>query len=245
MTNDAVYSNEITPRLIDQLVCGSLQGEAYRQAIRALDANPAKWRDCALAFLQEQAIEQELKQLALTDVDWRSVDQPERTSLSNPVLMQAGLTNSVASQPRYLSGFAIRLGSLAAMLLLGCGIGWMLSARNEPAPLSHDSLIAANQPAPENTSALVAENPAESTRFTSSSTGGEEFFRNNNPLVGNLSSQMVPIDQEIPAALRELERRGRVRIESTSALMPIRHDNGTSVLVPVQQFQIVPVVHVY
>ena len=60
----------VDENLIDSLVSGQLTGEQYRAALRALDAKPAKWRDCALAFLEEQALQTELRALAQGDINW-------------------------------------------------------------------------------------------------------------------------------------------------------------------------------
>lgn len=47
-------------QLLDQLVDGQLAGEGYRDLLRALEADPDGWKRCALAFLEEQALRQEL-----------------------------------------------------------------------------------------------------------------------------------------------------------------------------------------
>lgn len=49
---------------IDALVLGELSGEDYRQTLAWLEAHPEYWRDCALAFLEEQALAQELSAIA-------------------------------------------------------------------------------------------------------------------------------------------------------------------------------------
>lgn len=62
---------------------------------------------------------------------------------------------------------------------------------------------------------------------------------------GNYTGQLLPIDLPIPERLRELERQGKIRIDSSSAVLPVYGNDGTSFIVPVQQLQIVPVVHSY
>lgn len=254
MTDNTTHPTQVTPALIDRLVCGELRGDAYRQALLALEANPAKWRDCALAFLQEQAIEQEMKHLASSNIDWQSPQsgairgsKPVALASSSPDRSSALLRNNRVR-------LAARLASLAALIVLSFGMGWMLSPKNlHLAEGDRSDLIAshANSALQEVSGQSHEANEQHQGQFasdlakTAPPSGDDEFFRNNVSLIGNLSSQLLPIDQSIPADLRELERQGRIRIESLSALMPIRHDDGTSVLVPVQQLQIVPVVHMY
>ena len=65
---------KIDELLIDELVSGQLTGERYRAAFLAFEAEPAKWRDCALAFLEEQALRSELRELARGTINWSEVD---------------------------------------------------------------------------------------------------------------------------------------------------------------------------
>ncbi len=55
---------KVDAELIDELVTGQLSGQRYRDALKAIDAQPEKWRDCALAFLEDQALRQELMLLS-------------------------------------------------------------------------------------------------------------------------------------------------------------------------------------
>ena len=55
---------EVDERVIDELVTGQLVGEQYRKVLLALDSDPGKWRDCAIAFLAEQALLSDLSALA-------------------------------------------------------------------------------------------------------------------------------------------------------------------------------------
>ena len=45
---------------LDRLVDGELEGDAQRQLLLAMDAQPDAWRRCALAFIEEQALRREL-----------------------------------------------------------------------------------------------------------------------------------------------------------------------------------------
>ncbi len=55
------------------------------------------------------------------------------------------------------------------------------------------------------------------------------------------SREMIQLDREIPGPIRELERSGRVRVDSYDAIFPVALEDGTSAFVPVQQVRVVPV----
>lgn len=228
--------------MIDSLVCGSLTDDQYRRAIGALDADPQRWRDCALAFLQEQAITQELKELSQANVDWHQTDCNVSTlrSLSiSPVASQRAQEDEI--------GWPYKVGRLAALLLLSFSMGWAGSSMRDNSELT-------NSPPLTDPSTLSPQLAGGAPRFkldtmsvepTSLSKNAStfKFGSNSNSLVGNMNT-MLPIDEEIPENLARLEREGRIRIESTTAIMPLECDSGT-VLVPVQQLRVVPVMFSY
>jgi hypothetical protein len=49
--------------LLDRLVDGELSEAEYRRLLQALDQRPDGWRDCALAFLESQALRCDLREL--------------------------------------------------------------------------------------------------------------------------------------------------------------------------------------
>jgi hypothetical protein len=50
---------------LDCLVDGRLDDESYRDLLRQIDADPDGWKQCALAFLEHQALTRELSVLAI------------------------------------------------------------------------------------------------------------------------------------------------------------------------------------
>ena len=46
---------------LDRLVDGQLAPQEYRELLRQVEKDPDGWRQCALAFLQHQAMEKELR----------------------------------------------------------------------------------------------------------------------------------------------------------------------------------------
>ncbi len=49
---------------LDRLVDGQLDDGEYRELLRHIDDDPDGWRQCALAFLQHQALQRELNELS-------------------------------------------------------------------------------------------------------------------------------------------------------------------------------------
>jgi hypothetical protein len=261
--------HEISDAEIDALVCGELDGQEYRQAILRIEAQPHRWRDCGLAFLREQALAQTLKQIAAGDIQWLSepskalspetrLEQPKNSdeviakSASGPVDRskqvvaiqgqgsQFGLgrtSGRTAANWRLLAG-------LAATLLVGFIVGRLVDGqdsipRNQSSQVAHVG---------QNGSAEVPPVQADASSIAANSDTNRNSqwnVRNKSEGYGNLSSQLLPIDLTIPESLRELERRGKIRIETANAVMPLNRQDGTSILVPVQQLQIVPVVYSY
>lgn len=224
----------VNEELIDSLVCGTLAGAEYRKAILALESDPQKWRDCALAFLQEQAISQELDQLSQSNVSWQK-SQPDPTALSVVTNRQLiAREQKLASQKD--NGWFYKLGTLAALLLLSFSVGWIGSSIRDKSLLADQG---------EDTTADLAHAPNLKVDRMSLDQilPATKFGSNNYSLVGN-SRTLLPIDEQIPANLVKLEKEGRVRLETTTALMPVDFESGT-MLVPVQQIRVVPVTFSY
>ncbi len=99
---------------LDRLVDGQLNNEEYRELIRQIDKDPDGWRQCALAFLQHQALQQELQALS--------------TDPAHPwAAAVAGQTADQAAVPPLIRRTIIRslqlAGCVAATLLIGVSLG--------------------------------------------------------------------------------------------------------------------------
>lgn len=251
---------KINDEVVDALVCGELSGDAYRQAIQQLDAYPDRWRDCALAFLREQALTQTMRQLAGQSVNWQNVDfLAENFSFENGASDHRADTqfdndDSRPTLPVKNWSYGNRwlgLISLAATALLGFVIG---QSWNGPSVTTNSGVekIASRDSAP-NTSAntmltiadVISARSALVPAIENRQTNFDDNKNNKRVDYGNFTGQVLPIDLAIPERLRELERLGKIRIDSANAVMPFSRNDGTSVLVPVQQLQIVPVVYSY
>lgn len=254
--------------LIDQLVLGTLKGSEYRRALLTLEANPERWRDCALAFLQEQAIAQELNDLATASVDWNCNAQSTIAGSSKPVasdlvaqtsMDSAANVNANATSWVPSSQHAVwhRWLSMAAVLLMSFGVGWMGSALYEQrGSMDHNTPhdLAVNPGSPAQSSSDIASSDIASATAPNlkldavtvdqvlprRNDSKSEKFGNNFSFVGNSDMSLLPIDERVPPNLAKLEQEGRIRIDKTTALMPIEYGDMT-VLVPVQQLQVTPI----
>lgn len=224
----------VSEELIDQLVTGSLRGPEYRKAVLLLEANPQRWRDCALAFLQEQAIAEELNQLAKSNVSWHR-DSDCVASASVVATEHQPATRHVN---RHRFSWLYKFGSLAAMLLMSFSVGWMGSTvRDRSAQAESESMDLAS------TSRRSAGSPNLQLKNMTVDhvLPNRENDNNNYSFVGN---NWIPIDEQIPPDLAKLEREGRIKIEKKTAVMPVDYGDMT-VLVPVQQLRVVPVTFSY
>jgi hypothetical protein len=230
---------QVNEELIDNLVCGTLQGPEYRKAILALEADPKKWRECALAFLQEQALSQELVNLSQSNIDWQQ--GPSTPTALSVVSNQQTATQSLNQPKRDELGWLYKLGTLAALLLLSFSVGWIgssirdRSALANPTDMPDGSELARKGTTPELTLDQIQVDQV---------LPSDQFGSNNYSLVGNSNVSLLPIDEKIPPSLAKLEREGRIRIEKATAIMPVECESGT-MLVPVQQFRVVPVMFSY
>lgn len=229
---------KIDELMIDALVCGNLEGDQYRQVLRALDAQPERWRECALAFLQEQALAKEIK--AMAEVGFA----PAVAEKSGPAILASdsvasGVHLSLSDTSKRLDSdrtfsrlqWMHRLTSIAALLLISFSVGWYGSGilggnrSNSNAEANGQNLVG-------NVPPVVGDVPSRS-----------DAIRGNN--LQFTSDSLVELDREMPEFLREMERRGQVRIESFDALMPLQLDDGTSAVVPVQEYRIRPTTRTY
>lgn len=234
---------KIDADVLDELVCGGLSRERYREILTSLEATPSKWRDCALAFLQEQAIAEEISSLAKRDISWddtgalASVLTEKKAGEDREVVdgrkagdqvQRMSMTERNHSQLVWMQ----KITSLAALLLVSFTVGWMGSGLWQQDAVEQ-----------------VADQGTNNSDSTNSIVGNG--FEQNTPQLSwpdtlpVASNTFLPIDREVPAALRELERRGRIRIESIEGFVPMEFEDGSSVLVPTQQFKVVPVIHSY
>lgn len=246
--------------LLDELVNGSLSKERYRQVLLALESNPAKWRDCALAFLQEQALEEDLAGLAKRDfvlsdqlsaLDASEADTKLATcaaSFSIALGQEEATSGGLPDSQRRFHGRNWSWLAAAAMLLLGFTCGWWGAGvaseggRRAAIDTTRDDLLASPVVDVEQSrlrSPLTPAGAMDSQSFASDEQASQA------QAVHFISNQLLPTKSGLPAELRELERLGRIQLETFDSVMPVDLENGESVWVPVQQYRIVPTAFSY
>lgn len=215
---------KIDAETIDELVAGNLEGDRYRQVLRALEAEPEKWRDCALAFLEEQAITRDLKMISSCgQVFAEATEEGCQVSEDSQAILErsaesAGDSHSIPNYARLQ--WMHRLTSLAAMLLISFTVGWfgsgMLSQKRGTA--SADTIATPRNPTP------APSNLADA--------GGEDAS------LRLVADEMIPVRQSPPPdILRELQRTRRIELESTDMLVPVLEGDSV-IFVPVQQHRV-------
>ncbi len=236
----------ISDEALDQLVAGSLSRVDYRRLLAALESDPARWRDCALAFLREQALETDFKSLASADIDWDAIPTLSRTNsithgdvrLASNELSSAEPSASSCSMACKRWGTTVgKWLAMVGMLLVAFSGGWVSHIIGER---SKQVLSVSELSENKFGQGRVTDQAEQSeTPIATQSTGDTNSADMNS--VRFVSEQLVPIDRQMPPELRELERLGHVRIETLDAIMPINLDDGRAAIVPVQQFRIKPI----
>ena len=210
-------SPKIDEFVIEELVSGQLTGERYRVALRGLDTEPAKWRDCALAFLEDQALRSELRALAQGTINWS--EDPSVESIASdeakPLPSSDGRVLLVSPSSHRLTGSLKSMLSTAALLLVSFTVGWLgaevVAERQRTAPIDSgtDSVVQV----PTRSSPTIS--PKMEPSFVVDRPGS--------------------FDRGIPRSIRELEHEGRISVRSYEMLIPTTLEDGSSAFVPVQQ----------
>jgi len=213
MSNSQTQIDEL---VLDELVSGNLQGEEYRQVLRELERQPDRWKDCALAFLEHQAFQQDLSALASSRTPW---ELDSEDAMEHPVSVAAPISDEQRKANSRLE-LMHRFTSIAALLLISFTIGWFGSGLTRNLPTGNtpkDSQIANNeQPvAPQGPSVQV---PSQGFQYA-----GEPVLR---------------VDPQKPEVLREMERLGLAEIETHEAYIPVQLENGRTTFVPLQKLKI-------
>ncbi len=221
--------------MIELLVDGQLGGDRYREAIRAIEKSRDGWRRCAVAFLQEQAIKQELRQLARSGL---CENGPARPAHNDHQYLRDELTVAGNGERASWRSIANRINvlALAASILVAFGMGWYGAGMRV---WNSDDVL--GNPAPRSS--------ARGNVFVGSSAPHENdsdgFTYDPSRLVLDQGMGIVPVQHEIPESLRRLERLGVIRLETTNGVYPFELDDGRAAIMPVQQIRVQPVLHAY
>jgi hypothetical protein len=208
----------------DRLVDGELSPHEYQALVASLDDEPGGWRRCALAFLEAQAMRQELG------------------AIGQVVNSGAKVAVATASRP----GWKYHLAA-AALMLMGIALGAMLPAPWRPAggdlPAGAD-LAVKNTPQRPPENQPMQPRPVGSARLVVTGPGGAQSEAGELPiyeLKGDLSGWLQSREPAWPAELiSELERRGH-RVERQQEYVPVDLEDGRQAIIPVEGVKITPV----
>ncbi|MEM6799018.1 MAG: hypothetical protein AAF589_05845 [Planctomycetota bacterium] len=226
--------------LLDRLVDGELGADQRREVLRSLDQTPGAWRDCALAFLEAQAMREGLGALVEESI------RPE-AAVSGPP--HATDQASKSSAPVWWA--------VAASALIAFGVGsaatrWTNSPVAAPGPteLAGDPPITIEAPEVEQGPAIEAPpmeggeiNDDESlTLWVSDDRGRRQSFRA--PLVdaATLDDRFgLTFPSAVSPEVRQRLEGDGFRLSTRRRYAPLFLDNGQPVVVPVEDVQIGPV----
>lgn len=213
---------------IDRLVDGELSDDDQRELLQAVDNDPARWRDVALAFLEAQVWSRELKNIGSTsDVQPRNVPLAERSSGSI-----------------YGWAMSLLLAAAAGALL---AIGWDHLTSNSRS-LPTDPAIASDEAEGRNSMAIPDDGPLlEAIAQPPQPVGDATFFVSTG---GDRQQMQAPVFSasdfgnswqttatSLPADIEEaLNESGRPWTRDRE-LIPIQLDDGRHVIVPINRIQ--------
>lgn len=223
--------SKISDEILDELVCGDVPVDRYRAILSQLDAEPEKWRDCALAFLQEQAIESDMRWLSVNDADWdnskSSTKNPSASSGENStanVRLESAPDSDLAKlQLQRLQ----RWTSIAASVLIAFTVGWVGSG------FMGDS-------SPQTTAPTIGDGGLDVASAEATQPRRSDFA----PGTSFANSDSVILDNDVPEEVRRLERQG-YRILTKNQLVPVRLQDGTQAIVPMNTYQALPPAQAY
>ncbi len=241
----------ISPLTLSRAVDGALSREELTQLLQVCDQIPARWKQVALAFLEEQALKNDLMALrlegSLLPSDLSSAVQPSaRTSVGevNPPLV------SRRSGLRLVRQTAIAF-SLAAGLLLAFWLGRVVAVKQtSPNTGTAPSLLSKNHPEqPAITAPAPQPNASDMNKYpqvagnmvlelTSASGQSEQFTV---PVVYATPAQQrqrAELSTALPVEWEAQIRETGYSISKRRDLLPVTLNNGATAVIPVAQYQL-------
>ncbi|MFN3192420.1 MAG: hypothetical protein ACE361_18050 [Aureliella sp.] len=217
---------KINEAIIDGLVAGTLEGEEYRNALKALERDPEGWKQCAMAFLEEQAFEKDLSFLAAKDQIW--TDRPVKGPQAPTTIQSASQFEASNKRLEWMS----RLTSIAALLLIAFTIGWFGAGLRSGAVASGTNGPGSSAVEPGMATVREPGNALADRGVI----GGEDRFDGNLADYQFIGDNMVPVN-EVPRFVEQLERSGNYRVETVTSFVKVEEGNEVR-LVPVQQLRV-------
>lgn len=245
MTHESLPSMD-DDRALDLLVDGELSPALRRELLLRLENTPGGWRRCALAFLEAQTWGRELGLLA----------QEPPVAAAMPAAAPMASAPQATSKTRGAHGVWTNLWTVAASFAIAFGLGSWYRGPNRGADLAGTlggSVASSGQPAPIEVSiddpALqkwIAPDGCVTLAFDGDQNGEAQQVRV--PVLGGteqLTQEYIDQPLELPPDwLAEVERAGHT-VRSHRQLVPFQLGNGRSMIVPMDEVEIVPVNRVF
>jgi hypothetical protein len=220
----------------DRLVDGELAGAEYREALAELDEEPDAWRRCALAFLEAQAIRNELKRVrseadGANPAQQRLTSPPERARSGHWPGLVTSLTVAASLMLAFILGIATP-NLFPGMMQDSAGVGndRELAATDKPNNAS-DGEIRHQTLRPIGNVRLVMDGGADGPR------SGQVPVYEAQPGVNPLSNARPTLGPEL---IEWLEHSGYTVLHEQQ-YFPATLDDGRQLIVPVDGYQITPV----
>jgi hypothetical protein len=228
-------------RMLDRLVDGELTREEYAALLRSLEQAPDGWRRCATAFLEAQAWQRELGVLQ------RETDASKETAS----------THQATVRPREHYGVWPLLVAVAASFLVAFGLGtffrsWWAPGGSSTTPIVQES----PQPGSPEAVAVIPAPPSSVVR-TPEPSGNVTLVVDQGNGAGKVEPWEVDVPvyelspenakwlarqhAQIPAEVRRALQRLGHDVRWDQQFVPLEHEDGRQVVVPVERFEITPV----
>ena len=224
---------------IERLVDGELSPEEYRALLTALDEEPTEWRHCALAFLESQALGQELPQLR------RSIDIARPDNVAGKSVTRADVKWDHVRM----------LLAVAASFVVALGLGLAAPSLYRLVKENH----AGGNVNKQRPVLLVEDFPDEGAPQEERRYLGDVNVLVDGSAEGSEAAGRVPVYEVGPDVARylaseapalgpemiELLRQHGYDVRHDQQLFPAPLDDGRQIIVPVEGYQITPVSRSY
>lgn len=211
---------------LDRLACGELDGTTRKNLLGWLDAEPLRWRDCALALLEAQAWNESLEDASpANEVETfgRGLRRGRET-----LAAQAEHLTTRAEQRRWAPMASLAAAVLIAFVLGALSRGWL-------AANSDIVVVKQQKPVEEQATGTEVSRPLMATVSLKPESGSEIPATMQIPVrsVGNLEQPQTsaPISEY---DRQKWERRG-YQLTRERRYLPAQLPNGQKVVVPVEQ----------
>lgn len=220
--------------LFDRLVDGEMSLAERRALIRSLDSRPDGWRKCALAFLESQTWQNDVR--AMTATPTTSIASANAKKSSAPTLPEKRISMRTAAQ-----WFAVAAGLLIAFRMGN------LQHNSTTNPVVNvgvpaNSQIAGVQSLPQS-AATTAVKPGDALNLWVRDDSGQ-VRRVRVPLVdANALDPALGLQFQtgVPDDVRNRLQNQGLTVQSKRRFAPMWLDNGRQMIVPVEDTKIVPV----